>query len=100
MRGVVSMKQVADPRSLRAFCKQRPEGSKPLAAYRSPQFQRRQSRVNGGDLIPTEIHERNDLRRPLYRECNSRILLLVPLEPLSHVRGGARSRDQIRRSAA
>lgn len=52
------------PRSLLAFCKQQPEGSKPLAAYRSPQFQRTQSRVNDGDLIPTEIHERNDLRHP------------------------------------
>lgn len=55
--------------------------------------------MNDGDLIPTEIHERNDLRRPLYRECNSRILL-VPLEPLSRAWGGALSRDQIQPSAA
>lgn len=96
VRGVVSMKQVGlacDPQTT-AGRKQT------ISSLSQPQFQRRQSRLNDGDLIPTEIHERNDLRRPPYRECNSRIFLLVPLEPRSHVRGSARSRDQIRRSAA
>ncbi|MGY8635556.1 hypothetical protein RAD15_24070 [Bradyrhizobium sp. 14AA] len=57
--------------------------------------------MNDGDLISTnDIQERNNLRRALFREWKSQILLLVPLEPLSRVWGGARSGDQIRRSAA
>lgn len=96
MRGVVSMKQVGlacDPQTT-AGRKQT------ISSLSQPQFQPRQFRVNDGDLSPTEIDERNDLRRPPYRECNSRIFLLVPPEPLSHVRGSARSRDQIRQNAA
>lgn len=100
MRGVVSMKQVADVAQLACVPRPTARRKQTISSLSQPQFEPRQSRVNDGNLIPTEIYERNDLRRTLYRECNSQILLLGPLEPLSYVRGSARSRDQIRRSAA
>lgn len=100
VRGVVSMKQIADVAQLACVPRSTARRKQTISSLSQPQFEPRQSRVNAGDLIPTEIHERNDLRRPPYREWNSQILWLVPLEPPSRVRGDARSRDQIRRSAA
>lgn len=90
MRGVVSMKQVADVAQLACVPRPTARRKQTISSLSQSQFEPRQSRVNDGDMIPTEIHERNELRRTPYRECNSRILLLVPLEPLSRVRGGAR----------